>query len=170
MKKLLLSVISLHHIDFKTNMEKLLHNQSFPKPWFNELPCKDSNNEDRDTKINRERQVFTEPTSLISSTVCDLNGILANVFIFNFNKSWTLTYPSLRIFKFNSEALWRKMRVLKILKKTHTLILSISSLLRKEKIVVQQNRIKCKDLCTYPTFCSNQKKGGRRMGECMKEN
>ena len=50
----------------------------------------------------------------MSSTVCDLNGIWANVFKFSFSKSSTLTNPSLRIFKFNSEAIWRKIRVLNI--------------------------------------------------------
>ena len=49
--------------------------------------------------------------------VCDLNGILAKVFIFRFNKSWTFMYPSLRIFKFNSIAIWRKIRVLNNYKK-----------------------------------------------------
>ena len=64
-------------------------------------------------------KVFKKPTSLISSIVCDLNGILANVFIFSFSKSSTLTYPSLRIFKFNSEAICRNIRVLRISHRTN---------------------------------------------------
>lgn len=70
-------------------------------------------------KINKKEDEngIEEHTSLISSIVCDLNGILAKVFIFRFNKSWTFTYPSLRIFKFNSVAIWRKIRVLNNYKK-----------------------------------------------------
>lgn len=64
-------------------------------------------------KLKKKLSLIRYPTSLTSSTVCDLKGILANVFIFNFNKSWTLTYPSGRIFKFSSAAIWRNIRVLK---------------------------------------------------------
>lgn len=61
------------------------------------------------------KKALLELTSLMSSTECDLNGTFAKVVIFNFNKSRTRTYPSFRIFKLSSEAIWRKIRVLKLL-------------------------------------------------------
>jgi hypothetical protein len=59
----------------------------YPISFYSRAKSEGKSLTERTSKNEKDENNIEERTSLTSSTVCDLNGIFAKVFIFRFNRS-----------------------------------------------------------------------------------